>query len=67
MTERAEKRARRESLQRELQIVRSTIWTLREVAKGKPPGHGARFELQRAEEKEVQILEALAHLGVEPD
>jgi hypothetical protein len=67
MTERAEKRARRESLQRELQIVRSTIWTLREVAKGKPPGHGARFELQRAEEKEVQILEALAHLGAEPD
>jgi hypothetical protein len=67
MAESAEKRARREGLQRELQIVRSTIWTLREVARDKPPGHGTRFELQRAEEKEAQILMALAHLGVEPD
>ncbi len=67
MAESAEKLARREGLQRELQIARSTIWTLREVTRDKPLGHGARFELQRAEEKEEQILEALAHLGVEPD
>ena len=67
MTESAEKRAQRESLQRELQIVKSTIWTLRDVAKDKPPGHGARFELQRAEEKEEQILESVRehHAGLQ--
>jgi hypothetical protein len=67
MAESADKQAQRESLERDLQDVRSHIQTLREAAESTPPEQGAMFQLERAEEKEIQLLEALARLGAEPD
>ena len=48
-----DKRAQRERLERELQMVRSTIRTLRAAAESAHE-QGLTFELERAEEKEIQ-------------
>ena len=66
MAESADKRARRETLERELQEIRSALRTMREAAEG-AQDQGLRFELERAEEKEIQLLEALAELDADPD
>ncbi len=63
----ADRQARRESLERELQNVRSIIRALREAVGTTPEQNEAVFQLERAEEREVQLLEALAELGVDPD
>ena len=57
----------RESLERDLQHVRSVIQTLREAAETTQPDQGTIFQLERAEEQEVQLLEALAELDTDPD
>ena len=67
MAESADRQARRESLERELQNVRSIIRALRERVGTTPEQNEAVFQLERAEEREVQLLEALAELDVDPD
>jgi hypothetical protein len=67
MAESADRQARRESLERELQNVRSNIRALREAVGTTPEQNEAVFQLERAEEREVQLLEALAELDVDPD
>jgi len=67
MAESAGRQARRESLERELQNVRSIIRALREAVGTTPEQTEAVFQLERAEEREVQLLEALAELDVDPD
>ena len=67
MAESADRQARRESLERELQNVRSIIRALREAVGTTPEQNEAVFQLERAEEREVQLLEALAELDVDPD
>ena len=67
MAESADRQARRESLERELQNVRSIIGALREAVGTTPEQNEAVFQLERAEEREVQLLEALAELDVDPD
>ena len=67
MAESADRQARRESLERELQNVRSIIRALREAVGTTPEKTEAVFQLERAEEREVQLLEALAELDVDPD
>ena len=67
MAESADRQARRESLERELQNVRSIIRALREAVGTTPEQAEAVFQLERAEEREVQLLEALAELDVDPD
>src|SRR5215204_5078734 len=57
---------RRESLEGELRIVRSAIRALREAAET-AQDQSVTFQLERAEEKEVQLLEALAELDVDSD
>jgi len=58
---------RRQSLKQELNDVRSTIRALREAAETAQSEHGVTFELERAEEKEVRLLEALAAMEADPD
>ena len=67
MAESADRQARRESLERELQNVRSIIRALREAVGTTPEQNEAVFQLERAEEREVQLLEALAELDADPD
>ena len=67
MAKSEDRQARRESLEHELRNVRSMIRALRETAGNAQPEHGVMFELERAEGKEVQILEALAPLDGDPD
>jgi hypothetical protein len=67
MAKSEDRQARRESLEHELQNVRSMIRALREAAGNAQPEHGVMFELERAEEKEIEILEALAALDGDPD
>ena len=67
MAESAERQARRESLERELQNVRRIIRALREAVGTTPEQTEAVSQLERAEEREVQLLEALAKLDVDPD
>ena len=67
LAESADRQARRESLERELQNVRSMIRALREAVGTTPEQNEAVFQLERAEEREVQLLEALAELDVDPD
>ena len=67
MAESEDRQARRESREHELRNVRSMIRALRETAGNVQPEHGVMFELERAEGKEVQILEALAALDGDPD
>jgi hypothetical protein len=67
MAESADRQARRESLERELQNVRSIIGALREAVGTTPEQNEAVFQLERAEEREVQLLEALAELDADPD
>src|SRR3954465_12257813 len=67
MAKSEDRRARRESLEHELQNVRSMIRALRQATGNAQPEHGVMFELERAEEKQVQILEALAALDRDPD
>jgi hypothetical protein len=67
MAESADRQARRESLERELQNVRGIIRALREAVGNTPEQNEAVFQLERAEEREVQLLEALAELDVDPD
>ena len=50
----------RESLERELQEVRSAIRTLREAPEAAQPDQGALFQLERAEEREIQLLQRRA-------
>ena len=57
---------RRESLERELRTIRSAIRALREAAET-AQDQSVTFQLERAEEKEVQLLEALANLDVDSD
>ncbi len=66
MAESADRQARRESLERELQNVRGIIRALREAVGNTPEQNEAVFQLERAEEREVQLLEALAELYVDP-
>jgi hypothetical protein len=67
MAESADRQARRESLERELQNVRSIIRALREAVGTTPEQNEAVFQLERAEERKVRLLEALAELDVDPD
>ena len=67
MARNARKQARRETLEQDLQEVRSTIRALREVPEPVQPEHGVLFELERAEEREVRLLQALAALDADPD
>jgi hypothetical protein len=67
MARNAQKQARRETLEHELQEVRSTIRALREAPEPAQPEHGVLFELERAEEREVRLLEALAALDADLD
>ena len=67
MAESADSQAQRESLERDLQHVRSVIRTLREAAETTEPDQGTIFQLERAEEQEIQLLEALAELDADPD
>ena len=67
MAESADRQARRESLERELQNVRSIIRALREAVGNTLEQTEAVFQLERAEEREVQLLEGLAELDVDPD
>ena len=66
MARSAQKQAQRETFERELQEVRSAIRRLPEAAEGAQE-HGLRFELERAQEKEIQLLDALAELDEAPD
>ena len=63
----ADRQARRERLDHELRRVRSLLRALREAAEHAQPEQGVRFELERAEETEIQLLEALAKLDADPD
>jgi hypothetical protein len=67
MAKSEDRQARRESLEHELRNVRSMIRALQQAAGNAQPEHGVMFELERAEEKEVQILEAIAALDGDPD
>jgi len=67
MARSAQMQARREVLEQELREVRSTIRALREAPEPAQPEHGALFELERAEEQEIRLLEALAVLHADPD
>ncbi len=67
MARNAQKQARREALEQELREVRSTIRALREAPEPALPEHGVLFELERAEEREIRLLEALAALDADPD
>jgi hypothetical protein len=67
MARSAQKQARREVLEQELREVRSTIRALREAPEPAQPEHGVLFELERAEEQEIRLLEALAVLHADPD
>ena len=60
-----DKQVRRESLERELRTVRSAIRTFREAAET-AQDQSVMFQLERAEEKEVQLLETLAELDADP-
>jgi hypothetical protein len=66
MTGSMDRQVRRDSLERELRSVRSTIRTLHETAET-AQDQSVTFQLERAEEKEVQLLEALAKLDADPD
>jgi hypothetical protein len=66
MTASMDRQVRRDSLERELRSVRSTIRTLHETAET-AQDQSVAFQLERAEEKEVQLLEALAKLDADPD
>ena len=57
MVRSVDKQVRRESLERELRTVRSAIRTFREAAET-AQDQSVMFQLERAEEKEVQLLEA---------
>jgi len=57
---------RRESLEGELRIERSAIRALREAAET-AQDQSVTFQLERAEEKEVQLLQALANLDGDSD
>jgi type II secretory pathway pseudopilin PulG len=61
MVRSVDKQVRRESLERELRTVRSAIRTFRTAQ-----DQSVMFQLERAEEKEVQLLEALADLDADP-
>src|SRR3954471_11789705 len=60
MAANTDSQTQRESLERDLQHFRSVIRTLREAAETTQPDQGTIFQLERAEEQEVQLLEALA-------
>ena len=62
----ADRGAEKQRAERELQDVRSAIRTLREAAES-AHDQGLTFELERAEEREVQLLDALAQLDANPD
>ena len=66
MVRSVDKQVRRESLERELRTVRSAIRTFREAAET-AQDQSVTFQLERAEEKEVQLLEALANLDGDSD
>ena len=66
MTGSVDRQVRRDSLERELRSVRSTIRTLHEVTET-AQDQSVTFQLERAEEKEVQLREALAKLDTDPD
>ncbi len=70
MTGSVDRQVRRDSLERELRSVRSTIRTtirtLHETAES-AQDQSVAFQLERAEEKEVQLLEALAKLDADLD
>ena len=66
MVRSVDKQVRRESLERELRTVRSAIRTFREAAET-AQDQSVMFQLERAEEKEVQLLEALADLDADPE
>ena len=65
MVRSVDKQVRRESLERELRTVRCAIRTFREAAET-AQDQSVMFQLERAEEKEVQLLEALADLDADP-
>ena len=67
MAQNTDRSTHRQSLEHDLHNVRSLIRALREAAENAQPEHGMIFELERAEEKEVQLLEALAALDADPD
>jgi hypothetical protein len=67
MARSTQKQVQRESLERELQEVRSAIRTLREAPEAAQPDQGALFQLERAEEREIQLLDGLAELDADPD
>src|SRR3954469_22167779 len=60
-----DKQVRRESLERELRTVRSAIRTFREAAET-AQDQSVMLQLERAEAKEVQLLETLAELDADP-
>jgi hypothetical protein len=66
MTGSVDRQVRRDSLERELRSVRSTIRTLHEVTET-AQDQSVTSQLERAEEKEVQLREALAKLDTDPD
>jgi hypothetical protein len=61
-----DRQVRRKSLEHELRNVRSVIRTLCEAAET-AQDQSVTFQLERAEEKEVQLLEAVAELDADPD
>src|SRR3954464_13237349 len=61
-----DRQVRRESLEHELRNVRSVIRTLCEAAET-AQDQSVTFQLECAEEKEVQLLEAVAELDADPD
>jgi len=67
MARSVDKQARRETLEHELREVRSTIRTLREASEAAQSEQGVLFQRERAEEREIQLLEALATLDANPD
>jgi len=66
MAQNTDSETRRQSLKQELNDVRSMIRALRAAAETAQSEHGVTFELERAEEKEVQLLKALAALDEDP-
>ena len=61
------RRRRRETLECELREVRSTIRSMPEAPEVARSEQGALFQLERAEEQEIRLLEALAALDANPD
>ena len=62
-----DKQARRESLGHKLREVRRAIRALREALETGQAEQGVLFQLERAEEREIQLLDALAELDADPD